>query len=175
MTRAPAGNAGMDQVVGSLQTALAVMAEINGKADLILKQVDDKTVLLLKRIDTISEGLSRVRPAAEVAVLEERAQVTEAQASRAADAPFSDQTAAQAVPLPSPANPEDDPLTARLVPTVVQKVIDQIQPLLSALEKIRDERASAQPKTDLELIAEMRDAMQLRVGRRRGVLPTIQK
>lgn len=68
-----------------------------------------------------------------------------------------------------------DQLAEKLADAAKAKVIDEIQPLLVKLKGLAEAGGAAPPPTDMQLIAQLRDAMPLRVGRRRGFLPTLYK
>lgn len=136
----------------------------------VMSAINRETALLLKQADAISDRLSRLDPTHKIGLSEETTEMNEANARHAADARLSPRGAAQAG-RPPESGTTDDALVDRIANSALQKIMTQIQPLLDALEKVRDERAQPRQMTEAEFMGQLLEGLRGRIARRRGFVP----
>lgn len=159
-----------DQIPEHLNRTIDAMATISRQ-----------TAALLKRVDTISDQLSRLNPGKPAAPAErgdrqegEGEAIAIAVEPPAADQPPSPVQAEQRAKPASESANAADALLEQQANRVVQIVMDKIQPLLGALEKIRHEQSGSRQLTENEYVTKMCDDMGKRIAARRGFLTRLQ-
>jgi hypothetical protein len=142
-----------DQVAEHVRRTLDAMAAMNREANLLLKRVENSTGSPARpgRADGAAPAEGEVPDEKSPAPATERAE-----------------------PPPAALNP-DDFLTDRLVQKTVEIVMDKIQPLLAALEKIRTDQSKTNQLTETEYVTKMCEEMRQRIARRRGFTPNLRQ